>query len=77
MDVILILFQGHTDNSQVHLLVNTFGLQAFLQDDTCLVTNLQGLLYGLCNRLDGLVMGNLLGGLHVAHQDSEECEGNP
>ena len=35
---------------------------------------LNGLLYRLGNGLDGLLVGYLLGGLHVAHNKSEEPE---
>ena len=68
VNVILILFQCHTDNGHVHFSVDTFGFQTLLQDDTGLVTNFHRLLHSLRDRFDGLLLSHLLGSVQMAHE---------
>ena len=77
VDIVFVLTQRQTDNGQIDLAVDTLRVKSFLQHDTRLVTDLNGLLYRLGDRFDRLFVGHLLGGLHVTHHHAEDGEGNP
>ena len=75
--VIFILAQGQADDSHVNFAVDTFGVKTFFQHDTCLVTNLHGLLDGLGDRLDRLLMYYLLGRFLMLHDGAEDGKEKP
>ena len=77
MDIVLILFQCHADDSHIDFQVNTLGLQTVMQDVTRNVAHLHRLLDSLGNGLDGLFVDYLLGRLLVFHNDSEDGKEEP
>ena len=72
--VVLILFQGHRDNSDIHFLVNTLLLQTILQDVTCGVGDVVGHFHCLCYGLDGLYLSHFLRSVDMTHDEAEEPE---
>ena len=69
--IVLILLQGHRDDSDIDLLVNALRLQAVLQDVACGVGDIVGDLHGLRYGLDGLYR---LRCIEVAHDETEKPE---
>ena len=69
MHIVLILFECHRDDSDIHLLVDTLALQSVLQDDVGLVTYLLGLLYRLYASFHRLYLSHLRA---MTHEESEE-----
>ena len=74
VDVVLILFQGHRDDGDIDLLVDTLLVEAVLQDIACGVGDVVSHLHRLCDGLDGLCMGHFLSRLKVLHDQSEDPE---
>ena len=77
VNVVFILAQGQANDSHINLAVDTLGVKTFFQDDTRLVTYLDGLFYRLGDRLDRLMLSHLLRCVHMTHQHAEQGEGNP
>ena len=72
--VILVLFQGHRDNCDIHFLVDTLCLQTVLQDVSCGVGYVVGNLYRLRDGLDRLYLCHFLRSVNMAHDESEDPE---
>ena len=74
MNIVKILFQSHTDDSDIDFLVNTFALEAILQNNVGAVSDFPGHLNGSYAGFQRLDIGYLLGCSTMAHEQSEEEE---